>query len=328
MAMDIQKIEERIDKAAAGAVPISMEVGGVAFSTMSEVMEFAKMMAIAGNAVPTHLRGSPGTCLAICIQALEWRMSPFAVANKSYEVTNKGTTRIAYESQLTHAVIEARAPLKGRLRYEIIGEGDERRCKVWGTFKGETDPHVYISEPLGKLREARGRNEYGTIKGSPLWDTKPEVQLFYSASRDWCRLYAPDVLLGIYSEDEMEDAGFERVKDVTPPKPSFAQRMLEKRQKNSSGFDADRVATDADAAKPDQGNGPVIEGEVQHITDAPSISPANDEAAGQQPTDTTTTDTGAGDTEQKQSTSTERVKRSPRTSSRKAKDNEADTAGN
>lgn len=234
---DIARIEERLDRVAAGAVAVSNEVGGIQFQTMLEVMEFAKLMSLSQAAVPSHLRGNPGACLAISIQALEWKMSPFAVANKSYLVNNKGEERIAYESQLLHAIIEARAPLQGRLRFEILGEGDDRRCKVYGIFKGETEPHIYISETLGKLREARGRNDYGKLKGSPLWDTQPEVQLFYSASRQWGRLFCPDTILGIYTPEELDHVGPDNAKDVNA-RPSVADRL---KGNKGRGFNASHV---------------------------------------------------------------------------------------
>jgi hypothetical protein len=171
-------------------------------------------------------------------------MSPFAVANKSYIAND----RVAYESQLIHAIVEARSPLKGRLRSEILGAGDERRCRVWGTFKGETEPHVYISETLAKLRGARGTNEKGQLKGSPLWVNQPETQLYYSATRTWARMFCPDVILGIYSPDELPD----EPKDVTPTPPSnelngLVRRLKDKKsqhiKKDRRGFDHDKVKT-------------------------------------------------------------------------------------
>jgi hypothetical protein len=236
--MDVEKIEQRVDRVVAGAVTVNADLGGVILENMAQVMEFAKLMSISGAAVPKYLRGNPGACLAICSRALRWQMDPFAVAEKSYMVMNRGDERVAYEAQLIHAVVESRAPLKGRLRHEIIGEGDERRCKVWGTFKGETEPHTYLSEPLGKLREQRGRNQEGGLKGSPLWETQPEVQLAYSAVRQWARLFSPDTLLGVYSTDELETEPV----DVTP----FAQRLAEKLAKatpreSSRGFDQSHV---------------------------------------------------------------------------------------
>ena len=242
--MDVAEIEKRVDRVIAGAVVVSDEIGGVKFKSMVEVMEFAKLMAVSGAAVPSHLRANPGACLGILIQALEWRMSPFAVANKSYIAND----RTAYESQLIHAIVEARAPLKGRLRYRIEGDGDERRCTVFGTFRGEDSPHSYTSETLAKLRDARGRNDRGTVKGSPLWEAQPEVQLFYSASRTWARMYCPDVILGIYAVDELPD---NEPVDVTLSKADeYMQKLRDARASRASvGFDADRLRT-------------IVEGEV------------------------------------------------------------------
>jgi predicted transcriptional regulator len=240
--MDVTEIERRVDRAIAAPIAVNMEIGGVALQNMGEVMEFAKLMAVSGSAVPKYLRGNPGGCLAICSRALRWQMDPFAVAEKSYQVVNKGEERIAFEAQLVHAVITARAPLKTRLRYEILGEGDERRCRVWGTFRGEDSPHAYTSETLAKLRDARGRNEYGNIKGSPLWDAQPEVQLAYSSIRQWCRLHASEVMLGVYTPDELEDGS--KIKDVTPQVSPLQQRLRDAKKAHAQdrGFDAEHIA--------------------------------------------------------------------------------------
>src|SRR5690348_10091498 len=86
---DLERIENKIDRTIAGAVTVSDSVGGIMFQNMSEVLEFAKLMSVADVAVPKHLRGNPGACLSIVTQALEWRMSPFSVANKSYSVNDR-----------------------------------------------------------------------------------------------------------------------------------------------------------------------------------------------------------------------------------------------
>ena len=181
-------IEKSIDKAVAKSLTIAG--GTVACKDMGDVMEFAKLMAVSGQAIPQHLRGQPGFCLAICIQAMEWRFSPFAVANKSYVVND----RVSYESQLIHAVIEERAPIVGRLRHSFSGAGEKRRCKVWAHVKGEETPLEYESPEIGQIK----------VKNSPLWLSKPDLQLYYNASRDWARVYFPEVIMGVYSEDEVE----------------------------------------------------------------------------------------------------------------------------
>lgn len=224
--MDVSKIEEKIDRAVAGATEISMEVGGIRFQSMMELFEMAKMMAVAQTAVPKHLRGNPGACLAVCIQALEWRMSPFAVANKSYEVND----RIAYESQLITAVINARAPLVSRLRYVYDGEGIEMKCTVSGLLKGEATPLDYESPQIKNIK----------VKNSPLWASDPRQQLAYYSSRAWARRHCPEVILGIYADDELDnDIGGDNIRDITP-KPDIATRLSGAKGR---GFNQDHVKT-------------------------------------------------------------------------------------
>jgi hypothetical protein len=264
--MDVEKIAERVDKTVTAALVVDDQVGGIAFTNMSEMMEFAKLMSTSGAAVPKYMRANPGACLAICTRALRWKMDPFFVAEKSYMVNNKGEERVAFESQLIHAVIEARAPIKSRLRHEIVGAGDERRCKVWATFRGEDRPHEYISETLGKIVSDIGRNDFGKLKGSPLWETKPELQLFYSASRDWARQFAPDVLAGVYTIDELPDAEPVDVSPQAQAVSGLSQRLKDRKAALATsekdvrrGFDADHVAREAAAT---QGGSSIIEGEA------------------------------------------------------------------
>jgi hypothetical protein len=221
---DIARIEDRIDRVAASTLEVSDALGGLRFQNMVEVMEFAKCMAISETAVPKHLRGNPGMCLAVCIQALEWRFSPFAVANKSYVVND----RIGYESQLVHAVIEQRAPIIGRLKHRFDGEGEDRRCIVSATLRETNETLEYISPPFSKIQP----------KNSPLWKTKPDLQLYYNTSRDFCRAYFPDVLLGVYSAEELRDhVGPDNAKDVNA-RPSVGERL---KGSKGRGFNASHV---------------------------------------------------------------------------------------
>lgn len=222
MAMDPDKIEAKLDLVKAGATAVSDTAGGVLFQNMAEVMEFAKLMSLSQTAVPKHLRNNPGACLAVTVQAMEWRSSPFAVANKSYEVND----RIAYESQLIHAVVESRAPLRQRLRVKYEGEGDKRVCIISGHFKGEVDPVEYRSPEFAKIHP----------KNSPLWKSDPDQQQFYYSVRAFARRYCPDVLLGIYAEDELPEND---MRDITPA-TGIKERL--KGGNKTAGFSQDHVA--------------------------------------------------------------------------------------
>jgi hypothetical protein len=194
-----ERIAARTDLAVAGGTQISSQVGGLSFADMGQVMEFSKLMAVAGQAVPKHLRGQPGACLAVSLQALNWRMDPFAVANKSYSVND----RIAYEAQLIHAVIEQRAPIKGRIKGKVEGEGAKRKWRLWcDTTDG--DRIEYEGPEIGTI----------TTKNSPLWKADPDQQLWYYSVRAMCRRHFPDVILGVYEKEEIETSV--GMRDVTP----------------------------------------------------------------------------------------------------------------
>lgn len=204
------RIAERINSTVTGELAVSNAAGGLAFVNMNQAMEFAKMMAISSVAVPKHLRANPGACLAVVIQAIEWKLSPYAVANKSYSVND----RLAYESQLIQAVILQRAPIVGRFKVEYTGDGEGRVCKVWARLKDGEETVEYISPPFGKI----------TPKNSPLWKSDPDQQQFYYSGRALCRRHFPDVLLGVYADDEISPQGPDGARDVTPSK-SIADKL-------------------------------------------------------------------------------------------------------
>ncbi len=191
---------------------IRIEDGAVTLTTLEEVRNFAYLMASMGAAIPKHLQGNPSACLGVVLMAVKWGIDPMIVANKSYIA--KDGQPIAYESQLIHAVVEKNAPLSRRLRAEYVGMGDQMICRVIGYIKGEDEPFVYESEPLGRLRPRT--NSQGNIAGSPLWARKPKVQMFYDATRDWARMYVPDVIGGVY--DPFEKIEMEAMEPAVPPK--------------------------------------------------------------------------------------------------------------
>jgi hypothetical protein len=163
---------------------------------------------------------------------------------------------------LIHAIIEARAPIKQRLKVRYEGAGDDRVCVVSGTFLNEDEPREHRSPRLDdrkpKPRTSRDGEEWAP--GSPLWQTKPDVQLFYDTSRDWARIYCPDVLLGIYTKEEMEEVGFAAKimpPASTPPDDGGLGARLTASALARAGFPAEQAAAtiDAELAKRDNGGG-------------------------------------------------------------------------
>lgn len=186
------RIAAKIDAQSASSMRIgSPQSTGIRFTDMGQVMEFAKMLAISDVGVRKHLRGNVGACLAVTVQAVEWEMSPFAVASKSYCVNDV----ISYEAQLLNAVILRRAPIVGRFAINYEGVGENRVCTVSVKMRDGGPDAVYVSPLFSRILP----------KNSPLWKTDPDQQLFYYSSRALCRRHFPDVLLGVYTPDEILD---------------------------------------------------------------------------------------------------------------------------
>lgn len=167
-------------------------------ATMAEALEFAMVMAKADFAVPPAFRQVPGACLAVTMQALRWDMDPFAVVQKAYVTKSKdGSMRLAYEAQLVNAVVNTRAPIVGRVKYKFDGEGPTRRCIVNGRFVGEDEDSVLTTPMLKDIH----------VQNSPLWKSDPDQQLSYYGGRAWGRRFCPEVLLGVYTPDEVQSIG-------------------------------------------------------------------------------------------------------------------------
>lgn len=232
------------------AVSIATDGSGskIAPQNLGEVIKFAEVMCKADIALPKHLRGNAGACMAVAMQALEWEMSPFAVASKSYQVNGA----IAYEAQLIVAVVNTRSGIEGRLKYAFEGEGADRICICTGKLDGEI---LEVRSP--KFKDI-------TPKNSPLWKSDPDQQQCYYTGRTWARRHTPEVILGVYDREEVQAfQGADNAKDVTPSltgRLKAAQEATEQptgaREGFSEGFAHSETRTlsgDDESVDPDTG---------------------------------------------------------------------------
>ncbi|HAG3179121.1 TPA: recombinase RecT [Salmonella enterica] len=179
---------------------------------MDRLVRFATLMADSKATVPQHLAGKPADCLAVTMQAAQWGMNPFAVAQKTHVVN--GT--LGYEAQLVNAVVSSSNLLSTRLNYRWDGDWSKVNGKsdkspsltvtVSAVLKGETEP-----------RELTISMAQAGVRNSPLWEQDPRQQLAYLCVKRWARLHAPDVLLGVYTPDELQEATPRVERDITPP---------------------------------------------------------------------------------------------------------------
>ncbi|WP_407796925.1 RecT family recombinase [Citrobacter freundii] len=179
---------------------------------MNQLVRFAELMAGSKATVPAHLAGKTSDCLAVTMQAAQWGMNPFAVAQKTHVVN--GT--LGYEAQLVNAVVSSSNLLSTRLNYRWDGD--------WSKVNGKSDksPSLTVTVSAVLKGEAEPREltismAQAGVRNSPLWEQDPRQQLAYLCVKRWARLHAPDVLLGVYTPDELQETTPRVERDITPP---------------------------------------------------------------------------------------------------------------
>lgn len=162
-------------------------------------MRLAEIMVTGKVMIPKHLQDSTGDCLAVIMQAAQWRMNPFVVAQKTFLINGK----LGYEAQLVAAVINTNAPIVDRIKYTTIGDWD----KYFKTEKKLEDGlaiKAYAELKSGEVVEKTVYLSTVTTRNSTNWRADPQQQLGYQAAVRLARQHFPEVLLGVYLPDELE----------------------------------------------------------------------------------------------------------------------------
>lgn len=158
---------------------------------LDRIERIADRLANGRMTVPEYLRGNPGDCMAIAMQAMLWGMDPFVVAQKTHIVNG----RLGYEAQLVNAVVMSSGAIRGSFCYEYRGDGQSLECRVGAVLRGQAD--VTWGEWLSSASVA--------TKNSPLWKVNPRQQMGYLQVKNWARAFCPGAILGVYTVDELDD---------------------------------------------------------------------------------------------------------------------------
>lgn len=251
---------------------------------LTQLQAVAGLMAQAAVTVPEHLRGNTADCMAIIMQAMQWGMNPYAVAQKTHLVNGV----LGYEAQLVNAVISSSNAIVGRFHYEY--EGDWSKCassreeivkkpaKGGGTYdkkemvRGWTSADEQgLSVRVGAVIRGESEITWGEpvflssviTRNSPLWISNPKQQIAYLALKYWARLYCPAVVLGVYTPDEVEQRTEREINPAPAQRVSLADiksdsvTTTHNAQESAANIDAmadefrDRIeaAQDVDGAK-------------------------------------------------------------------------------
>jgi len=188
--------------------------------SLMQLQQFAQVMSEGVVAIPQHLRGKPADCLAVTMQAAQWGMNPYAVAQKTHIVNGA----LGYEAQLVNAVVSSSNLLSSRINYSWSGD--------WSKCTGKNDKSDFLTVTVSAVikgesepRELTISMAQAGVRNSPLWEQDPKQQLAYLCTKRWARLHAPDVLLGVYTPDELDETPRSE-RDITPRTTADLNSMI------------------------------------------------------------------------------------------------------
>lgn len=164
-----------------------------------EVMQREARLFSASPLIPQHLRqGGPEQALANCYIALKMANTmgedPLVVLQNIHVVNGKA----GFATQYMIARANASGVFKGRINWNV-DRSDKNNLSVTAfATLAETEERVEFTADMA-MASAEGWTKNAKYK------TMPEVMLRYRSAAFLIRFYAPDVMLGYHTSEEVED---------------------------------------------------------------------------------------------------------------------------
>lgn len=187
---------------------VNTEVG--VFSSITrfrEVQEMAQFLA-ASDMVPSQFKGKPANCLIALEMSNRLKADPMMVMQNLYIVHGKP----AWSSQFLIACVNSCGRFSA-LQYEFFGNPSD---DTWGCYAYATEVTTkqVVNGPRVTIKMAKDEGWYG--KNGSKWKTIPELMLTYRAATFFARTKAPEVSMGMYTQEEARDMGEAVVIDNEP----------------------------------------------------------------------------------------------------------------
>lgn len=165
--------------------------------------------------VPEHFQNKPADCFLVAQFAFRNGLDVLGAIQCASIVRGK----LCLEGKLVATLINKSPDLIGRLQYEIIAGSDDEpqklKIKIIGKIKGGKPEGESVEVSWDK---AKAKNPVKVKKGNEWvnkepyeekvadhWAKAPTQQLCYYGARVWQRRHMPEVLMGIFSKEEIID---------------------------------------------------------------------------------------------------------------------------
>lgn len=188
--------QKNITKSTAQLPAIPMDAGmGIFSPTHFEASQRVCMALAESSLVPKDYQGNVANCLIALDMSQRLGANVLAIMQSLYIVHG----RPSWSSTFIAGAINTCGRFHP-VQYEMSGEGDTRACYCRATVR-ETQEEVVGPTVTIKMAKAEGWFQ----KNGSEWQTMPELMLRYRAVTFFGRLYAPEILLGMQTDDEVID---------------------------------------------------------------------------------------------------------------------------
>jgi hypothetical protein len=210
-------------------------LGTNVFSGFQEFQAAQRMaQALASSTiVPKDYQNNIGNCIIALDMASRLNAGPMMVMQNLYIVNG----RPAWSSQYIIAMINSSKKYKTELQFDLTGSGENMACTAWTEdYNGHK-----VTGPTITMEMAN--DEGWTTRNGSKWKTMPEVMIRYRAASFFGRLNCPDMIMGIYSTDEVVEIGPDNYRDMDP-----AQKVQEEIKEKANAAPID-ISMDPDTGE-------------------------------------------------------------------------------
>jgi hypothetical protein len=198
--------------------------------------------------VPAHLRGKTADCFIALHMAERLNEDPLVVM-QNINIING---RAGWSAQYMIGRANRSGVFRGRISWRSTGAGDALQVTAHAVLADAGEEVTATASMAMAKAEGWTKNQK--------YQSMPEHMLRYRSATMLIRLYAPEVMLGIPSSDELEDVQYTVVQDAPPP-PSRAAHGLSSVPAPTSAPAAPQSAPQA-APSPVIDNGPAFDGDA------------------------------------------------------------------
>lgn len=200
--MEENKTMATLQSAAPQAQTTTAKTNSLSIFSDAKSFEVAQRMANAlasSTVIPKEYQKNIGNCLIAIEMAARINTSPMMVMQNLYIVNG----RPSWSSQWIIAMINSSHRYKTELQFDFQydAEGNVQSCQAWAEdYSGHK-----VKGP--KISMQMAHDEGWLTKEFSKWRTMPEVMIQYRAASFFGRMNCPDMIMGIYSAEEVYDMG-------------------------------------------------------------------------------------------------------------------------